>query len=218
MKNLKREKLYKQVFYTLKNYILDENLQPGDKLQTENELIEMLGVSRNVLREALKTLELMGMVESKAGVGIIVQDTNLDFFFENVFFHIVSGQKHLIEEVLDIRKRLELSYAREAFRALTHKEVDEIERMINNDLSVPFELMDQQFHLTIYKNLNNKTLNSLLQAAWYIDRDVHKAESEMVHEEILASHKEILDALKAMDEEAFMMALNRHFHTGLYGD
>ena len=61
------EKLYSLVFRQIRAYILQNNLQPGDLLPTEQALVDMLGVSRNVLREAIKSMELLHGVCHLAG-------------------------------------------------------------------------------------------------------------------------------------------------------
>ena len=61
MKNLKEEKLYIQTFREIRSYIITHELKAGDSLPTEQAMCQMLGVSRNVLREAIKSMELMGM-------------------------------------------------------------------------------------------------------------------------------------------------------------
>ncbi|MEZ7873305.1 MAG: GntR family transcriptional regulator, partial [Eubacteriales bacterium] len=58
------EKLYSWVFRQIRAYILQNNLQPGDLLPTEQALADMLEVSRNVVREAIKSMELLGMVSA----------------------------------------------------------------------------------------------------------------------------------------------------------
>ena len=65
----KEEKLYIQTFREIRSYIIRNNLKPGDLLPTEQEMSQMLGVSRNVIREAIKSMELMGMVQACAGRG-----------------------------------------------------------------------------------------------------------------------------------------------------
>ncbi len=60
MKNLKSRRLYLQVYDEIKSYIEKNHLLPGDKLPSEMKMCEMLGVSRNVLREAIKSLEITG--------------------------------------------------------------------------------------------------------------------------------------------------------------
>ena len=66
------EKLYSWVFRQIRAYILQNNLQPGDLLPTEQALADMLEVSRNVVREAIKAMELMGMVSAQPGRGTIL--------------------------------------------------------------------------------------------------------------------------------------------------
>ncbi|HOQ63999.1 MAG TPA: GntR family transcriptional regulator, partial [Clostridia bacterium] len=72
------EKLYSRVFRQVRAYILQNNLQPGDLLPTEQALVEMLGVSRNVLREAIKSMELLGMVSAQPGRGTTLKAFSLD--------------------------------------------------------------------------------------------------------------------------------------------
>lgn len=74
MKNLKSRRLYLQVYDEIKNYIEKNHLMPGDKLPSEMKMCEMLGVSRNVLREAIKSLEITGAVRSTPGIGIVIQE------------------------------------------------------------------------------------------------------------------------------------------------
>ena len=70
MKAIKKEdKLYIQTFREIRGYIIRHGLKPGDLLPTELEMSQMLGVSRNVVREAIKSMELMGMVQACPGRG-----------------------------------------------------------------------------------------------------------------------------------------------------
>ena len=67
MRNLKEDKLYIQTFREIRSYIITHELKAGDSLPTEQAMCQMLGVSRNVLREAIKSMELMGMIQSCPG-------------------------------------------------------------------------------------------------------------------------------------------------------
>ena len=82
----KAEKLYLETFREICSYIITSGLKSGDMLPTEQAMCERWGVSRNVLREAIKSMELMGMVEACPGRGTVVKDFNLDFIFQNVLF------------------------------------------------------------------------------------------------------------------------------------
>ena len=91
LQNLKSQKLYIRVYDEIRNYIYKNNLKAGDKLPTEMEMCEMLGVSRNVLREAIKSLEITGIVSSKPGVGIIIRDFNVDYIMSTFINSFADG-------------------------------------------------------------------------------------------------------------------------------
>jgi len=76
--------LTSQVMESVKNYIAENRLLPGARLPTEKELTLKLGVSRNILREALKSLEAVGLIEIKVGDGMYV----CDFDYSSVVTHI----------------------------------------------------------------------------------------------------------------------------------
>ena len=71
---VRRTKVYEQVAQQLQRMIRDGLVQPGEKLPPERELAEMLQVSRGSLRDAIRTLELMGLVEPRQGEGTVVCD------------------------------------------------------------------------------------------------------------------------------------------------
>ncbi|NLX82460.1 MAG: FadR family transcriptional regulator, partial [Clostridiales bacterium] len=124
------EKLYSLVFRQIRAYILQNNLQPGDLLPTEQALVDMLGVSRNVLREAIKSMELLGMVSAQPGRGTMLKAFNLDFVFHNVIFAAAGEEDNAVAEMLDIRKRLELAYMRQAFETLEGEDVARIREIM----------------------------------------------------------------------------------------
>ena len=70
-------------------------LKPGDLLPSEAELSREIGVSRNVIREAIKSMELMGMVEACPGRGTEVREFTMDFVFQNaLFFRLAEDVRH----------------------------------------------------------------------------------------------------------------------------
>jgi DNA-binding FadR family transcriptional regulator len=82
-----RPKLREMVATRLKSYISEGNLKPGDRLPTEAELASRFGVSRLSLREATKSLEFLGIVESKPGRGLTVGRVNMERVTEYLGFH-----------------------------------------------------------------------------------------------------------------------------------
>ena len=82
-----RQKLRDVVIERLKSYICSEGLKPGDRLPNETELAATFGVSRPSLREATKGLELLGIIESRTGVGLTVGQVNLERITGHLGFH-----------------------------------------------------------------------------------------------------------------------------------
>ncbi len=87
MQMLRRPKLRDQAAEQIKQYIVSHNLAPGDRLPTETQLAETLGVSRLSVREATKALEFLGIVESKTGVGLTVGRIDMGRVTEHLGFH-----------------------------------------------------------------------------------------------------------------------------------
>ena len=224
MKTIKKEdKLYIQTFREIRSYIIRNNLKPGDLLPTEQEMSQMLGVSRNVIREAIKSMELMGMVQACAGRGTVVQEFSLDFVFQNVLFFNVAGQDVPVMEMFGIRKMLELSYMRQAFRAIEEEDVvslrDCIQRMRESGGTFEaFAAADRDFHMAIFRPLENSVLNSLMEAIWAVDEGFELEKKSPHLMQSIAKHEAIVAALEEYDYRAFARAMEWHFTTGKYSD
>ena len=221
MKNLKDEKLYIQVFREIRSYIIRHDLKAGDQIPTEQAMCEMLGVSRNVLREAIKSMELMGMVRACPGRGTIVQEFNLDFVFQNVMFASVGDDATAIREMLVIRKKIELGYMREAYTALTEDDIRRIRGILEEikhkwDKQIFFHADDKDFHMSLFSHLNNRTLSSLLDAIWAVDENFKKDEKVKFMGDTVQKHENIVRALEQHNEEAFEAAMLAHFSSGKY--
>ena len=223
MQNLNRnDKLYIQAYREIRKYIFQNNLKPGDLLPTEQKLCETLGVSRNVLRESIKSMELMGMVRAYPGKGTVVQAFNLDFIFQNVlFFQIGPQEEHSIREMFGIRKVLELTYMRQAFHAVTEEDIQIMrgcadamrEKWSRREF---FIQEDKAFHLTLFRPLQNDVLLSLLEAIWAVD-DGFELEKKQPHlEQTITKHEAIVAALENHSYPAFARAMDAHFSSGKY--
>ncbi len=218
----RKEKLYIQTYREIRKYILQNNLKPGDLLPTEQRLCETLGVSRNVLRESIKSMELMGMVRAYPGKGTLVQAFNLDFIFQNVlFFQIGPQEEHSIREMFGVRKVLELAYMRQAFHAVTEEDIGRMrgcaaamrEKWSRGEF---FIQEDKAFHLTLFRPLQNDVLLSLLEAIWAVD-DGFELEKKQPHlEQTITKHEAIVAALENHSFIAFARAMEAHFSSGKY--
>ena len=87
MQTISRPKMRDQVTEQIKQYIVERNLASGDRLPTERQLAETFGISRLSLREATKTLEFLGVIESKTGVGLTVGRLDMGQLTSHLGFH-----------------------------------------------------------------------------------------------------------------------------------
>ena len=217
----KNEKLYIQAFREIRSYIMENRLAPGDLLPTEQQLCAQLGVSRNVLREAIKSMELMGMVRARPGRGTEVQEFSLDFIFQNVLFFHMDGQDRHVREMFSIRKALEMSYMRQAFDSITREDIAEMRACaaeIRNrwEQGEMFAEADRRFHMALFRSLNHSVLNSVLDAIWAVDSGF-QLEAKMPHlASTVTKHEHIVDALEKYDYLSFAKAMEAHFSSGKY--
>lgn len=86
-KQVKTKKIYEEVIEQIKKLIIDGKLQPGDKLLSERELAEKLGVSRASVREAFSALEIMGIITIRAGEGSFVRQVSYEGMLEPLSFY-----------------------------------------------------------------------------------------------------------------------------------
>ncbi|MHC1785643.1 MAG: FadR/GntR family transcriptional regulator [Christensenellales bacterium] len=221
MDNVPGEKRYAQTFREIRAYIIQHNLQPGDKLPTEQALCELLGVSRNVLREAIKSMEIMGMLSAHPGRGTTLKTFNLDFVLQNVIFASLGEEDGIVAEMLDIRKRLELGYMKFAYQTLTEEDIRMIRQILNRIAEAWgqhrfFHADDRAFHMTIFSRIGNRTLLSMMEAIWDVDANF-KTEEKFKHlDETIIKHENIVRALEAHNQEAFEAAMMSHFASGKY--
>ncbi|HAF86651.1 MAG TPA: FadR family transcriptional regulator [Sphaerochaeta sp.] len=214
MKNLKSKKLYLQVYDELRHYILKNNLKPGDKIPTEMELSQALGVSRNVLREAVKTLEILGVVSSKPGVGMVVNAFSPSSLSTCMFLNLIDDKGDLFRQSQEVRKVLEIGFAQQCFDSITEDQITRMEDCVTAMESFEeyedFYDSDAYFHRCMYENLDNKMLIAYLDSAWECDRSFR---AKVIEDKALRikKHRDISIALREKDYEAFMASLIFHF-------
>src|SRR5207302_9759363 len=104
---IRRSKVYEEVAKQLERLIL-KKLRPGDKLPSERELAEMLGVSRSSIRDAIRSLELVGLVEPRQGAGTVVKEISTSALASPIGA-VLLLKREAVSELLDLRMLLEQS-------------------------------------------------------------------------------------------------------------
>ncbi len=216
-----REKRFIVAFREIHDYIMRHQLKPGDLLPSEAELSREIGVSRNVIREAIKSMELMGMVKACPGRGTEVREFSLDFIFSHALFFRMAEDERLVRQMFDIRKTLELGYMRQAFDSISQENIARMreiaERMRASwEESGAFAREDREFHQTLFASVGNPVLTSLLDAIWAVDTG-YQLEEKLPHlASSVAKHEAIVDALEEYDYLKFAHAMYRHYSSGKY--
>src|SRR5688500_1711329 len=110
-----RGRLFESTQHAIRSYILQHQLKPNDALPNEGQLAVELGVSRTSVREAVKALESLGVLESRSGVGLRVRAFSLAPLIENMGYGIELDPTSLAE-LLQVRHHLEASFVGEVAR------------------------------------------------------------------------------------------------------
>jgi GntR family transcriptional repressor for pyruvate dehydrogenase complex len=212
---VRKNKVYEEVARQIERLIL-KKLKPGDKLPSERELAELLQVSRSSIRDAIRGLELMGLVEPRQGAGTIVREISADTLV-NPFANALKHRQALVSELLDFRKMLEPSLAA---RAATHASSDEIAEMEEILHRQEVKLLrdettiaeDAEFHYAIALASGNSVVLKVLDILMDLLRDTRERSLQVDGrpKKSLAGHRRILAAIKRQDGEAAKAAMRRH--------
>lgn len=209
-----------QIENRIREYILQNQLQPGDKLPTEEQLATQLQVGRTAVRETFRRLEALGIVESHQGYGRVVRDFNFDPILNGLSYGLVF-HSHNILQVLEIRRALDDFFIKEAIEKLEEADIAELEaivqRMISGGQGNPhFHQEDHDFHALLYRRCGNQLAAQLFEITWTVRMhaiDRHTALSEMPPG-IIEEHSAILAAIKAHDTTlARQYLLDHHNNT-----
>lgn len=159
---VKRVNLTSQVMDTVKAYIANNNLTPGDKLPTERELTSSLGVSRNILREALKSLESIGLIEIKPGDGMYVSNFDYSSVVSHISFALLRNGQDL-KHFIDARMVIELGALELAAENINSSDIavlrESIEQLENASSIEEAAEEDIRFHLTLLQMSDNPVLS-----------------------------------------------------------
>ncbi len=206
----------------IKSLILTKGMRPGDPLPSESELCEQLGVSRSSVREAIRTLQTLDIVQVKHGRGTFVGSMSLQPLVETLAFRSVispGDDFRALREVVDVRMSLDLNFAERIvghFKGTHHEGlhalVDEMVEAAKRGES--FATADRQFHTQLLMETGREMVSQLVAAFW----DVHTAVLPQLSiptpgdiELTARAHGAVLAAAEAGDVEAYRRAVRDHY-------
>lgn len=210
-------------------YILDmigqQQLKPGMPVPSEVKLIEELGVSRGVIREAYRSLSALGILEIKSGKVPRVKSFDSSVLQLIFGFSLASSQVS-VSQILSVRRCLEIG---SAAMAATNGAQDDFEKLKHEMQQIKTHILDAEkftqhdieFHLTIARASGNPLFAILLQSLYEQLRLSVQAgleaqsETDEKLQHIVALHQDICDRVCARDAQGAMDAMTRHFDTAV---
>ena len=186
----------------IKSMIVSGELQPGDRLPKEDELAAELGLSRSSLREAVRALALVRILDVRQGDGTYVTSLSPKLLLDAMSFVIDFHRDDSVLEFLEVRRILEPAATAMAARRITEEQVEELRALL---AQVPpeadvetFVANDLAFHKAVVSHCGNAVLASLLDS---MSGTTNRARiwrgvtDEHAHERTLREHLAIVDAL-----------------------
>jgi DNA-binding FadR family transcriptional regulator len=205
----------------VKQMIVDRGLAPGALLPTETELMQELGVSRNRLREAMKALQAIGIVDIRHGHGTYVGSVSLSALQAGLEFRTslsVGGDLRDVRDLLHVREVLEAGLVQEVLAVADQVDYATLERAVatmeeNARGGWHSPEADWLFHRTLYEPLDNAFVTQLLQVFWSVFNKLSDQLSREIEDPRITArwHRAILSAVRAGDAEAVGTAMRDHF-------
>ncbi len=219
-KPIKNNKVYEQVIEQIKNLIYEGKIKRGDKLPSERELKERLNVSRASIREAFSALEMIGLIESRHGEGTFIKKNQERNLLEPLSL-ILLLEENCVEELVELRRVLEVDAARFAAIRADHEELEDMKMYISDlALSSGFEeksvQADKFFHYTIARASKNKVLyDTMVSISEAMDFHIKNTRTKLVSqkescERFLSQHQKIYQAIQEKNSKEAMQAMNEH--------
>ena len=219
LKALKRKQmLYQVVQDEVKSYIIEHSLKAGDPLPAETELAQQLNVSRNSVREAVKALEALGILEARHGTGLFVRDFSFDPILDNLAYGIMFDLKPLID-VLEVRFHLEYSMVEKVIQKVSPEQIQRLGDALDQMQAAAEQgyysaEADRAFHRHLYDHINNYVLWRILDIFWTVLRQAEDHAALPRPADPVESHRvhmPIMEALKAGDADAMRSAIAWHY-------
>ena len=213
---VKSTRIYEEIVRQIKGMIAEGRLKSGDQLPPERDLAEKFLVSRTSVREALRALESVGLIEIRPGEGTFVREVSVEALVEPLAL-VLLAQREMIGELFEARRLLEPVIAGLAARRATREEVQEMERILDEQAKEIAAgntglAQDAAFHAAIATAAHNRAITRIVHAVMDL---LAQSREEAIstpgrptrsHED----HRRVLDAIRGGDATAAERAMQDH--------
>ncbi len=217
---IKRTRLYEEVIERILNQIKSGSFKPGDRLPTERELSGQLNVSRTSIREALRSMEMMGYVESRVGIsgGTFIREVTVEDVVEPFTRLLASYKKQeSILQLIEVRIIFESAAAKLAARRRDEEDLLRIEESLAfmqkeiGSGSIGLE-GDNRFHKTVARATHNDVLMKMANLLESLLADTRRVTLELpgIPQEALEDHRTIYEAIRSRSEKQAAQSMKTH--------
>lgn len=203
----------------LLDVLLGDSMRPGDRLPSERRLTEAMGVGRSAIREAISALEVLGVVETRAGSGTYLRASTSELLPQTLSWSLLVDQD-ATEDLAVVRGALERSAAQEAARTPAADQVARLEELVaaqeaaRGDAAAYIEA-DMAFHQHLAAMAGNPILAALLSTSrsllrvWFERGVEDPADIDVA----IREHRAVCEAIAARDPQAAASAMESHMRT-----
>ncbi|NBG87742.1 FadR/GntR family transcriptional regulator [Isachenkonia alkalipeptolytica] len=221
-KPIKSKKIYESVIEEVQQMIIEGTLSKGDKLPTERDLAEQLNVSRTSVREAMRALEVLGIVQVKQGGGNFIKEQFDDALVEPLSMMFILNQSHP-REIVELRRIIEVESVYRAAERISDEDIKEL-RVIIDQLNIHTKSRneiksaeyDKEFHYSICRIADNYLFSNILNmVSNLMDVLIKDARGTILLKEhnrdvLIEQHEKIFRALAARNPQGAADAMKEH--------
>jgi GntR family transcriptional regulator, transcriptional repressor for pyruvate dehydrogenase complex len=213
--------LSEKVAASITQAILDGDLAPGERLLSERDLGEQFGVSRTVIREAVRSLVASGLIEARSGRGLQVAEASPDSVSRAMSMFLHRNATIDYPRVHEVRSALEIDMAGYAAERATAADVERLQELVS-ELGTAKQVeraaeVDVEFHRQVAEATHNELFMVLLDAIGEVLLAVRLSAfaSEEMRRYAQEAHQEIVDGISAHDPERARAAMRKHLETAV---
>jgi GntR family transcriptional repressor for pyruvate dehydrogenase complex len=214
--SIKRRRLHEDIVQQFHGLIRQGKLKHGDRLPSERDLAERFKVSRSSVREAIRSLELQGLVVSRRGAGTFINTENLDSVVALVAA-VLNTDGDNLADIFEMRHLLEPSLAALAAQRATPEEVQRMRQILKEqwrqiEARETGVDADTDFHFALASATHNAAVMKVVSA---VEDILQKSRDQSLQvpgrpQRSLASHRQILDMIEARDVGGAQRAMEHH--------
>ena len=220
LKRLKTLSLQEEIQMQLKLYIAGKGMKSGDLLPTEKELAAGLGTSRTVIRETLRSMESLGIIEVKPGVGRFLRPFNFQAILDNLPYFMEADTRSF-KNILEVRIGLETHFLLRDLSLFTPDDISELDALVDrlallvDTSSAESELISvhTDFHCALFRHSDNVLLLNLIKVFATIQRSLTLMNQYRSgnRPNFLQQHRNIVSAIRAGDAGLVRQVVLDHF-------